>query len=65
MFNGVRLRVGLGPRIRNKHLERKSRAKLTRELKEAVSPLEVWAMNFVHEIFAAVRKYRILMVTDT
>lgn len=52
----------MGLQLRNKHPKRKVRAKLIRDRKEAVSPLEVWAMDFVH---ATGRKFRILTVVDT
>ena len=38
----------LGLQLRNKSPKRKVKAKLSRDRREAVSPLEVWAMDFVH-----------------
>ena len=55
----------MGLQLRNKHPKRKVRAKLIRDRKEAVSPLEVWAMDFVHDQLATGRKFRILTVVDT
>ena len=60
-----RLYNELGLQLRNKHPKRKVRAKLIRNRKEAVSPLEVWAMDFVHDQLATGRKFRILTVFDT
>lgn len=42
----------LGLQLRNKSPKRKVKAKLSRDRREAVSPLEVWAMDFVHDQLA-------------
>lgn len=55
----------LGLQLRNKRPKRKVRAKLIRERQEAVSPMQVWAMDFVHDQLATGRKFRILTVVDT
>ncbi len=55
----------LGLQLRNKSPKRRVKAKLSRDRREAVSPLEVWAMDFVHDQLATVRKLRILTVVDT
>jgi len=41
------------------------KAKLSRDRREAVSPLEVWAIDFVHDQLVTGRKFRILTVVDT
>ena len=45
----------LGLQLRNKSPKRKIKAKLSRDRKEAVSPMEVWAMDFVHDQLATGR----------
>jgi len=55
----------MGLQLRNKHPRRKVKTKLIRARKDAVSPLEVWAMDFVHDQLATGRKFRILTVVDT
>ena len=55
----------LGLQLRNKSPKRKVKAKLSRDRKEAVAPMEVWAMDFVHDQLATGRKFRILTVVDT
>ena len=55
----------LGLQLRNKSPKRKVKAKLNRDRKDAVSPMEVWAMDFVHDQLATGRKFRILTVVDT
>ncbi len=55
----------LGLQLRNKRPKRKLKAKLIRERQEAVSPLEVWAMDFVHDQLATGRKFRVLTVVGT
>ncbi len=55
----------LGLQLRNKSPKRKVKAKLNRDRREAVSPMEVWAMDFVHDQLATGRKFRILTVVDT
>ena len=52
-----RLYNELGLQLRNKHPKRKVRAKLIRDRKEAVSPLEVLAMDFVHDQLATGRQF--------
>jgi putative transposase len=60
-----RLYNEMGLQLRNKHSKRKLRAKLIRDRRETVSPLEVWAVDFVHDQLATRRKFRIPTVVDT
>lgn len=55
----------LSLQLRNKSPKRKVKARLSRDRREAVSPLKVWAMDFVHDQLATGRKFRILTVVDT
>jgi len=55
----------LGLQLRNKSPKRKVSAKLSRDRKGAASPMEVWAMDFVHDQLAICRKFRILTVVDS
>lgn len=55
----------LGMQLRNKTPKRRVKAKLREDRKAAVSPNDVWAMDFVHDQLATGRKIRILTVVDT
>lgn len=55
----------LGMQLRNKTPKRRVKAKLRDDRKEAVSPNDVWAMDFVHDQLATGRKIRVLTVVDT
>jgi putative transposase len=55
----------LGLQLRNKTPKRRVKAKLREDRKEACEPLEIWAMDFVHDQLATGRKLRILTVVDT
>jgi putative transposase len=55
----------LGLQLRNKTPKRRVKAKLREDRKEATSPNETWAMDFVHDQLATGRKIRILTVVDT
>lgn len=55
----------LGLQLRNKHPKRRVKAKLREDRETAVSPNEVWAMDFVHDQLATGRKIRVLTMIDT
>lgn len=55
----------LGMQLRSKTPKRRVKAKLRDDRKEAVSPNDVWAMDFVHDQLATGRKLRVLTVVDT
>ena len=55
----------LGSQLRNKSPKRKAKARISRDRKEAVSPMEASAMDFVHDQLATGRKFRILTIVDT
>ena len=51
--------------LRNKTPKRRVKAKLREDRTEAVSPNDVWAMDFVHDQLATGRKIRMLTIVDT
>lgn len=55
----------LGMQLRSKTPKRRVKAKLRDDRKEAVSPNDVLAMDFVHDQLATGRKLRVLTVVDT
>jgi putative transposase len=55
----------LGTQLRNKTSQRRVKAKQREDRKEAIRPIDVWAMDFVHDQLATGRKIRILTVVDT
>ncbi|MDA0652717.1 MAG: IS3 family transposase, partial [Proteobacteria bacterium] len=55
----------LGMQLRNKTPKRRVKAKLREDRAEAVSPNDVWAMDFVHDQLSTGRKLRVLTVIDT
>ncbi len=55
----------LGMQLRNKTPKRRVKAKLREDRTEAVSPNDVWAMDFVHDQLATGRKIRMLTIVDT
>jgi len=55
----------LGLQLRNKHPKRRVKAKLREDREVAVSPNDVWAMDFVHDQLATGRKIRVLTMIDT
>lgn len=57
--------LGLGLQLRNKTPKRRVKAKLRDDRREASSPNETWAMDFVHDQLATGRKIRVLTVVDT
>lgn len=54
----------LGLQLRNKTPKRRVKAKLRDDRKAATRPLDIWAMDFVHDQLATGRKLRILTVID-
>jgi len=59
-----RLYRDLGLQLRNKTPKRHVKAKLREDRSPAIRPNEVWAMDFVHDQLATIRKLRILTVVD-
>ncbi|MFT6773495.1 MAG: putative transposase [Paracoccaceae bacterium] len=55
----------LGLHLRNKHPKRRVKAKLREDRQAAVSPNDVWTMDFVHDQLAMGKKLRILTVVNT
>jgi putative transposase len=55
----------LGLQLRNNTHKRRVKAKLRDDRREASSPNETWAMDFVHDQLATGRKIRVLTVVDT
>ena len=55
----------LGLQLRNKTPERRVKAKLREDRRNATRPNETWAMDFVHDQLATVRKLRVLTIVDT
>lgn len=60
-----RLYKELGLQLRNKTPKRRVKAKLREDRRPAVQINEIWAMDFVHDQLATVRKIRILTIVDT
>ena len=54
----------LGLRLRNKTPKWQVKAKLRDDRQEAVSPNEVWSMEFVHDQLATGKKIRVLTIVD-
>lgn len=55
----------LGLQLRNKTPKRRVKAKLREDRQIAVSPNDVWAMDFVHDQLATGKKLRVLTIVDT
>jgi putative transposase len=55
----------LGLQLRNKTPKRRVKAKLRDDRQTAVSPNDVWAMDFVHDQLATGKKIRVLTIVDT
>ncbi|WP_441360620.1 hypothetical protein [Agrobacterium sp. MCAB5] len=55
----------MGLQLRNKTPKRRVKAKLREDRQMAVGPNDVWAMDFVHDQLATVKKLRVFTVIDT